>query len=122
METNMKKLLIAALAASTMSVSGAAWAFNDVDVDIVDITRVNYFDDSLDVNGNDLFSHNTSIDDSFNSFTRNESEFEIEVEDSFNTSTRSTVVTSIDVIDNDGFNEVRQYTGDSTAVHFGNVS
>ena len=133
----MKKLLIAALTASAVTVSGAAFALDDIDIEIdesfnrivdvtevdvthveTDITSIDYEDESLNINGNDLFSHNVD-------YTSVRST-EVEVEDSFNeydvslTSVRNDL--EIDVRDNDGFNDIRMSTDDNVAVTVGDTA
>jgi len=137
METIMKKLMIAAVAACAVSVSGAAFALDDVNVEIdesfnritditsvdvtdvhTDITNVDYEDESLNVNGNDLFSNNVD-------YTSLRST-EVEVEDSFNeydvslTSVRNSV--DVNLRDNDGFNDIRMRTEDNIAVTIGDTT
>lgn len=124
----MNKLLMAALAASVMSIASAATAAEvedsriddtiiaEIDADFdTDLTHVDYTDDSLDVSGNDLLSNNRTI-------TATSTDVDLEVDRSVTRVSHDTNIRAdIDVRDNDGFNDISMRTDDVTAVNVGNT-
>lgn len=122
----MNKLLIAALAASAMSMATAAYADPEVEESLLNrsivgdvdatLTEVDYRDRSLDVTGNDLLSRNDVLSNN-KTYTRNSSEFDLKVDDSFNRVSHDTAIkANLTNIGNEGFNNITQNSGDSVAV------